>query len=210
MVARQRQSTTTRPRHRLNLERQQRIRNLGRRRTLPRLRHTHRHPPHPPADAAAHDAKLLAGAARTQPARTPLPHLAQRLPRPTTLRPNLERRQPHQLAYPQMEHPHGRGYEPLRHVPHRPRHRRLRRAKTRRRTLPALDPKRAAPAALYHPLLERRPHRQRTVDAPIHHRRSARRHPPALPPHPLPLHPAVAGGNPRRSHRPPNLPRPRT
>ncbi len=72
------------------------------------------------------------------------------------LRADLERRQHDELGFAEMEFAHRSRHEPLRHVQHRPRCRRLRGADARSGIADPLDPGRRAASPLPHELLEAR------------------------------------------------------
>ncbi len=154
-------------RHRRRLERQQRVRDLGRGRRLARLRHAD-----PDRRARGRCSALLMtratceAQARAPPGRARVHGHARGPARHPALRADLVGRQHDELAHAALEHPHGPDDEPVGHVQHRPRRRRLPRPGARRRAARALGAERRVQPALHHELVEGGRRGQHAVAAP--------------------------------------------
>ncbi len=106
---------------------------------------------------------------------------------------NLVGRQHHQLAHAALESAHGADDEPVGHVQHRPRHRRLLRADARRGVADPLDAGLLPRAAHDHELVEGRRQRQHALAAPRSDRHHPQRGAAAAAPDAHALHADVAG-----------------
>ena len=165
VVAARPRDADPRLRHRRRVERQQRVRDLGRGRPLARLRHADSDRALAAAAGAADDARERRGAGRAHAGRARLHDHARGLAGYRALRADVERRQHDELAHAALEPADGADDGPVGHVQHRPRHRRLRRAHARRRAARPLDAGVRAESALHHELVEGRRQRQHAVAA---------------------------------------------
>ena len=141
-----------------------------------------------------------------QPQGPPLHRLPQRLGRHPEVRPDLVRRQLHQLEDPALQYPHHHRHGPVRPAQRGRGHRRLLRPRPRGGAVRPLGAERHLPGAVLHPLGQQRQHRHRALDVPRFGRADPGRHPAALPLHPLSLLRRVRGQPDRRAHHaPPGL-----
>ncbi|CCD02506.1 exported protein of unknown function (plasmid) [Azospirillum baldaniorum] len=151
-------------RHRLDLERQQRVRDLGRRGGLRRQRPWRHDGDAAPGADPSDDPRLASGPGGARPGQAPLPDLALRRAGPPALCADLVGRQPDELEDAALEPAHGARLQPVGAVRLRPRRRRLRRSPAGAGAADALDRAGGVVAALHHPFLERRRQRHRALD----------------------------------------------
>ena len=110
---------SARLRHRRRLERQQRIRNLGRRRRIARVRRGDPDRPFASTASTADDARDGRSAGRASSRRARVHRHARGAAWNPALRADVVWRQHDELAHAALEPPHGSDDEPLRHIQHR-------------------------------------------------------------------------------------------